>query len=116
MEKKDIISAESGLSFIPVSARHGTGFMELEKEIESVIAGEFVDFGNSFLADERIISIIDSSIDIVERTARLIEAGEPAEIVAFELDELIQKISDITGEITPDDVLGSIFSRFCIGK
>ena len=116
MERKDIIGKETGLSFIPVSAKKGTGFKELEKEIESVIAGEFVDFSNSFLADERIISIIDSSIEIMERTAHLLEKKEPPEIVAFELEELIQKLSDITGEITTEDVLGSIFSRFCIGK
>jgi len=115
-DRKDIISSETGLSFIPVSAKIGTGFKDLEREIASVIAGEFVNFDNSFLADERIISIIDSSIEIVERTTGLLTRKEPGEIVAFELDELIQKLSDVTGEITTEDVLGSIFSRFCIGK
>jgi len=116
MERKESISEETGLSFVPVSAKLGTGFKELENEIASVIAGEFVDFSNSFLADERIISIINSSIDIVERTTHLLEIKEPSEIIAFELDELIQKLSDVTGEITTEDILGSIFSRFCIGK
>jgi tRNA modification GTPase len=115
-DRKDLIAVETGLTFIPVSAKTGSGFRELEKEIASVIAGEFVDFSNSFLADERIISILNSSIDIVERTAQLLEIKEPAEIIAFELDELIQKLSDVTGEITTEDILGSIFSRFCIGK
>ncbi len=41
---------------------------------------------------------------------------ELPEIVAFDLNELADKLSEITGEISPDDVLGSIFSRFCIGK
>jgi len=115
-ERNAAVSAETGLSFVPVSAKFGTGFKELENEIATVIAGEFVDFSNSFLADERIISIINSSIDIVERTVCLLEQKEPAEIIAFELDDLIQKLSDVTGEITTEDVLGSIFSRFCIGK
>jgi len=116
MDKRDIISRETGISFVPVSAKLGTGFKELENEIASVIAGEFVDFSNSFLADERIISIINSSIEIVNRTVHLLEIKEPAEIVAFELEELIQKLSDVTGEITTEDILGSIFNRFCIGK
>jgi len=38
------------------------------------------------------------------------------EIIASELNELIYKISEITGEISADDILGSIFRRFCIGK
>ncbi len=112
----ETISAETGLSFVPVSAKFGTGFSGLEEAVAKVIAGEFVDFSNSFLADERIINIINSSIDIVERTAHLIEMKEPPEIIAFELDDLIQKLSDVTGEITTEDILGSIFSRFCIGK
>ncbi len=115
-EKIGRISAETGIPFIPVSAKVGTGYKELESEIISVISGEFVDFSNSFLADERILSLIDSSTDIAERTSRLLERNEPSEIIAFELVELIQNLSDITGEITTEDILGSIFSRFCIGK
>lgn len=116
MDRMAVISAETGLSFIPISAKYGTGFKELEQEIASVIEGEFVDFSNSFLADERIISILNSSIEIAGRTSELLHKMEPGEIIAFELDELIQRLSDITGEITTEDILGSIFSRFCIGK
>jgi tRNA modification GTPase len=49
-------------------------------------------------------------------TKKLLENNEPAEITAFELQSLIDSLSEITGEISPDDVLDSIFSRFCIGK
>ena len=48
--------------------------------------------------------------------AELFRRHELPEIIAFELDELVAILSDVTGEITPEDVLGSIFSRFCIGK
>ncbi len=112
----DELSAATGLEFVPVSAKKGTGFGELQSEIAAVISGEFVDYDSSFLADERIIAIIDSSIETAERSVSLLELNEPAEIVAFELDELIRTLSEITGEIAADDILGSIFSRFCIGK
>jgi tRNA modification GTPase len=112
---EDIIKSEE-MPLIPVSAKFGTGFKELESKIVSVIAGEFVDINSSFLVDERIMSIIDSSIEITQRSMELLKLKEPTEIIAFELDELISRLSDITGEITTEDVLGSIFSRFCIGK
>ncbi|MCL1865506.1 MAG: tRNA uridine-5-carboxymethylaminomethyl(34) synthesis GTPase MnmE [Spirochaetes bacterium] len=112
---KDIIKSEE-LSLVPISAKFGTGFKELENKIASVIAGEFVDINGSFLVDERIISIIDGSIEIAQRVVELLKLKEPCEIITFELDELISRLSDITGEITTEDVLGSIFSRFCIGK
>ena len=75
-----------------------------------------MDIKSFFIVDERIISILDASIGIVQRTIELLKLKEPTEIIAFELDELISRLSDITGEITTEDVLGSIFSRFCIGK
>ena len=112
---EDIIKSYD-LPLIPVSAKFGTGFKHLEDKIASIIAGEFVDINSSFLVDERIILIIDSSIETVQRAIELLKQNEPPEIIAFELDELIAKLSDITGEITTEDVLGSIFGRFCIGK
>jgi tRNA modification GTPase len=112
---EDIIKSEE-LPLIPVSAKFGTGFKDLESKIASIITGEFVDINSSFLVDERIILIIDASIEIVHRSIELLKLKEPAEIIAFELDELIAKLSDITGEITTEDVLDSIFGRFCIGK
>lgn len=110
------LSLESGYSFIPVSAKKGTGFSDLEDSLEKVVSGEFVDYKNSFLADIRVLNILDSAIESIKGLTGLFARGELPEIIAFELDELINTLSGITGEITPDDVLGSIFSRFCIGK
>ena len=112
---EDIIKSQD-LPLVPVSAKFGTGFKELENKIAEVISSEFTDIKSFFIVDERILSIIDSSIETVQRTLELLKLNEPTEIIAFELDELIAKLSDITGEITTEDVLGSIFSRFCIGK
>ena len=112
---EDIIKSEE-IPLVPVSAKFGTGFKELESKIAELITTEFTDINSSFLVDERVISIIDSSIETAQRAMELLKLKEPAEIIAFELDELIAKLSDITGEITAEDVLGSIFGRFCIGK
>ncbi len=81
-----------------------------------MISSEFVDYDNSFLADARITGILSDSILIIERVIELFGRKELPEIIAFDLNELADKLSEITGEISPDDVLGSIFSRFCIGK
>lgn len=110
------LSAESGYSFMPVSAKIGSGFRELEDALKNIVSGEFVDHKNSFLADVRVFEKFDAAIDRMDGLRSLLERGELPEIIAFELDELIVLLSEVTGEITPDDVLGSIFSRFCIGK
>ena len=115
-ERVSGIVRDTGIDFIPVSAKHGTGFSELEKAVSEIINGEFVDFKNSFLADTRITGILADSIAIIDRVIELFSRKELPEIIAFELNELAEKLSEITGEISADDVLGSIFSRFCIGK
>lgn len=114
--KVESLKSETGLNFIPVSAKFGNGFRELEKAISEVISCEFVDYHNSFFADARVTGILSDSIVIIEKVIELFGRKELPEIVAFDLNELSDKLSEITGEISADDVLGSIFSRFCIGK
>ncbi|MFA5519753.1 MAG: tRNA uridine-5-carboxymethylaminomethyl(34) synthesis GTPase MnmE [Spirochaetota bacterium] len=110
------IIQESGLDFIKVSAKTGSGFKALEKAIGEMIFKEFAGFKNSFIADARIISILEKARMGVEEVMTLLSREELPEIIAFELSELMDTLSGITGEVSADDVLGSIFSRFCIGK
>ncbi len=41
---------------------------------------------------------------------------EPIEIAAMELREALDKLGEITGAVTTEEILGRIFSEFCIGK
>ncbi len=115
-EKVDELRIKTGLDFVPVSAKFGNGFRDLENAIAEVIRNEFVDYNDSFIADARITGILSDSIVIIERVIDLFGRRELPEIIAFDLNELADRLSEITGEISADDVLGSIFSRFCIGK
>ncbi|MCD6201652.1 MAG: tRNA uridine-5-carboxymethylaminomethyl(34) synthesis GTPase MnmE, partial [Bacteroidales bacterium] len=45
-----------------------------------------------------------------------LQEGLPSDLVAQDLREAIHYMGEITGEITTDEILGNIFSRFCIGK
>jgi tRNA modification GTPase len=63
-----------------------------------------------------MMTLLDDAIGHAGSLRALLERGEPAEIVAFEIQTLIETVASITGEISPDDVLNSVFSRFCIGK
>ena len=46
----------------------------------------------------------------------LLEQNEYPEILSIELRNSMDSLGEITGEITTEDLLGRIFSRFCIGK
>ncbi len=98
------------------SALTGAGLQDLKEAMKQRIRNEFVQIENSFIADMRIIVLLKNASSIIEKICVLVESRSPAEIVAFELQSLMDTLADITGEITPDDILDSIFSRFCIGK
>ncbi len=54
-----------------------------------------------------------------EATGRVIsglQGGLTSDLVAQDLREAIHYMGEITGEITPDEILGNIFAKFCIGK
>ena len=112
----DSLKNNNDLKTLSFSAKTGEGLKELEREISNILKNDYVDYESSFVADLRIIDLLGKSLDNVNKTHSLISNNEPAEITAFELQALIDNLSEITGEITPDDVLDSIFSRFCIGK
>jgi tRNA modification GTPase len=54
--------------------------------------------------------------DALLRVLGAIEAGISKEMLAFDLREALAALGEITGEITTEDLLGSIFGKFCIGK
>ena len=62
-------------------------------------------------------------LDALSRAAKALEAGKQqlntsgaGELLAEDLRQCQSYLSEITGEFTPDDLLGEIFSSFCIGK
>ncbi|MBN1495795.1 MAG: tRNA uridine-5-carboxymethylaminomethyl(34) synthesis GTPase MnmE [Spirochaetes bacterium] len=101
---------------IQFSALTGSGLANLTDAISRLIKEDFIEIENSFIADVRIISLLERALGITTGIGELVSGHEPPEIISFELQSLIDVLAEITGEITPDDVLDSIFNRFCIGK
>jgi tRNA modification GTPase len=104
--------AEGGDRAVAVSAKTGEGIDVLRRAIlESVgwvSAGESV-----FLARERHLRAFESSRAHLEAASR--ELPRP-ELFAEELRLAHQALGSVVGEFTADDLLGEIFSRFCLGK
>lgn len=115
-ERLKKLSDETGYTVLPFSAKNGSGLRELERELSLRLQSEFLEYRNFFISDMRVIGLLEDSIAVCGNVTSLLQEGEPPEIVAFVVQELIDTIMEITGEITPDDVLNSIFNRFCIGK
>ncbi len=97
---------------IRMSAKTGAGVGLLRDELLRVV-GWHGNEENVVLARERHLVALRAAL------ARVIEAsgqGWRLELLAEELRLAQRALGEITGEFTPDDLLGVIFSRFCIGK
>ena len=104
-----------GAREIYISAKTGAGIGELKREIKDIVAGS--DFSeNSFIAHTRHINVLRSAGDLLEQAAEQFRRTRAVELFADDLSRLQRTLGEITGEYTADDLLGEIFSRFCIGK
>lgn len=99
-----------------VSAKTGAGVGLLRREILG-IGGAQEDMEGAYLARERHLDALRDAAKNLEAAALHIESAAPAlELFAEELRVAQTSLAAITGEFTSDDLLGVIFSRFCIGK
>jgi tRNA modification GTPase len=102
---------------VSVSAKTGEGIEELRRAIvESVVH-------NSGVIEDDLVVTSRRHQDALERAHRgLVSArtslslGSAKEFVAFDVREATNVLAEITGEVTSEDVLNSIFTKFCIGK
>ncbi|MCB1875016.1 MAG: tRNA uridine-5-carboxymethylaminomethyl(34) synthesis GTPase MnmE [Chromatiales bacterium] len=100
---------------IHLSAHTGAGMELLRNHLLSCVgyqaAGE-----HSFMARRRHLDALSRAQQTVVNAETLLVEGHTAELVAEELRAAQESLSEITGQFTSDDLLGKIFSSFCIGK
>jgi len=72
--------------------------------------------GEVMIANIRHANALRASLEALTRARTSLEAGTSGELVAYDLRDALRHLGSITGEITADDLLSSIFSKFCIGK
>jgi tRNA modification GTPase len=99
-----------------LSAKTGVG-IELLREAMLSAVGAQDDMEGTFLARERHLRALQSAdLHLAAAAGHLEASPPPLELFAEELREAQTALAAITGEFTADDLLGVIFSRFCIGK
>lgn len=108
----DSTAISASLPFVRVSAKTGAGIDELRDKLLEAVGWRDQESG-AFMARERHLRALTLA------QAHLAQAQivpNSAELFAEELRLAQRALNEITGEFTPDDLLGEIFSRFCIGK
>jgi tRNA modification GTPase len=101
---------------VHVSAKAGTGLDRLHARLRALAGGEVSEAGDGeFTARGRHVEALRQAQGHAETANRELD-HERLELAAEELRLAHDALGEITGRISPDDMLGRIFSTFCIGK
>jgi tRNA modification GTPase len=99
-----------------ISAKTGAGLPALRQQLLQLVGWQAAPEG-VFMARERHLRALHQVAQQVAKAAAQLQAARPAlDLLAEDLRQAQMHLSQITGAFTPDDLLGEIFSRFCIGK
>ena len=118
--KIDLLKAKAKINVVEnqtevsLSAKNGDG-IDLLRQALSEVAGYNPDGEGVFLARKRHILAIDLTLNYINSAIEQLEGGA-SELVAEDLRQAGMSLGTITGEFSSDDLLGEIFSSFCIGK
>ncbi len=115
LNERPAISKVGGKLIISLSAKSGAGIDLLKEHIKSKVGFTSSDEG-VFLARRRHLDALARAQKHVEEGLRQLKESRHGELAAEDLRQAHLALCEITGEFTADDLLGRIFSTFCIGK
>ncbi len=99
-----------------ISAKTGLGLAELRQQLLQTVGWQSAPEG-VFMARERHVQALRAVQAQLDKADAQLRSPAPAlDLLAEDLRQAQVALSQITGEFTPDDLLGEIFSKFCIGK
>ena len=100
---------------VSVSAKTGAGLEHLRQHLKDCMGYQPAGEG-TFMARRRHLDAIERALAHVVDGKTQLESTKAGELLAEELRLAQNDLGEITGEVTSDDLLGKIFSTFCIGK
>ena len=105
----------NGRNAVRMSAKSGKGLEELQAAIRSRIDGEAE--GETFVVTSaRQKEAISRALERLDQAAAALVADVPHEMVLLDMYAALTALGELTGEVASEDVLGRIFSTFCVGK
>ncbi|MHB8652266.1 MAG: tRNA uridine-5-carboxymethylaminomethyl(34) synthesis GTPase MnmE [Terriglobia bacterium] len=116
MAKDDIATAES-VEVVQTSALTGEGMPELKKKIMEVAAPtRNLNPEGDLITNLRQQQLIKDSLAALDRARHAAGQRTPHEMLLLDLYDALRQLDTLTGTTYVDDVLGIIFSTFCVGK
>lgn len=119
LNKIDVLQNNSKLdeNSVKISAKTGLGISDLIKTVKgTLVQSTKSDRTQAGLGSERQKQAVDEALDSVNHALEVSKGGFSMDAVVQDLEDALSFLSEITGETTPEDILGNIFANFCVGK
>ena len=110
---------EFGLeNILEISAKNNIGIEDMEERIYSYIVEEKVEDSSEklIITNIRHKTALEKTKDAIRNIFETIDAGMPMDLISVDLKEALDSLSEITGEISSEDILDHVFGNFCVGK
>ena len=113
--EREGVSEEGGYQVIRLSAQNHSGVQLLREHLKQAM-GFQTGIEGGFLARRRHLEALEKAAEHLQIGLQQLTEFHAGELLAEELRLVQGNLSEITGQFTSDDLLGNIFSSFCIGK
>ena len=114
LNKVDLNDSASSYPYLSISAKTGYGLDKLKAEL--VRCCPTIGNDTTMVTNMRHYEALKQSQTSLLEVKKGLQTNIPTDLVTQDLRQSLYYLGSITGEITTDEVLGTIFSRFCIGK
>ncbi|MCD8276089.1 MAG: tRNA uridine-5-carboxymethylaminomethyl(34) synthesis GTPase MnmE [Alistipes sp.] len=102
---------------VGISARNGDGIDDLRRALRNAVDTEALYHGDTVISNSRHYEALTSASEALSLALDGLRNNLPTDLLSEEIRQVIRHLSGVTGQdIVPEDVLKTIFSKFCIGK
>ena len=111
-----VLSPNYTTSILEISAKNQIDAERIKQELSNFVESLKSQENNVIITNQRHYEALQKALDSVKRVEEAITYQIHTELLAYELKSALEHLGEISGEFTNDEVLGNIFSKFCIGK
>ncbi|MBP9078000.1 MAG: tRNA uridine-5-carboxymethylaminomethyl(34) synthesis GTPase MnmE [Haliscomenobacter sp.] len=106
----------SATQWVPISAINRMNIEYLKEKLFETVIQEELSMDTAILSNTRHYEALQKAGESLQAVKQNLQTGVATDFIAMDIRRALHYLGEITGEISTDDLLGNIFSRFCIGK
>ena len=104
------------ISALQISAKMGLNIDKLIERISTYMSKLSIDSHNVIVTNSRHLDLLSKTLDEIKKIKLSIKQNISSDLLSIDIKQASYFLGELTGEISNDELLGNIFSKFCIGK